>query len=154
MFHRVMSLLLVPTLHLQGMDFCHSHGGTCVHEPARCEQRPHFHLCMVGLYHHAHKDHHADQVGKPKGHKDHAVGQPAPTPDHDDDAIYVPSLVLLGSRSWYPHVASGEHSAPIPMDGMVGRPLGTALLPSLALRQPSLPCRHSPIYLRTLPLLI
>jgi hypothetical protein len=155
MFHRVVSLLLVPTLFLQGMGVCHSQGGTCLHEPAGHEEAPHFHLCIVGLYHHAHEDHHADQDGKPKGHNEHALAQQVPTLNHDDDAVYVSALVMLGRRSGYSQVASGDYSALlVTIDAMVGSPPMMALSRLLAHPLPSLLCHHCPIYLRTLALFI
>jgi hypothetical protein len=154
MLHRIVSLLLVPTIFLQGIGYCHSQAATCLHEPAGHEQRPHFHLCMVGLYHHAHQDHHADQDGKPNGQNEQALGQQAPAESHDDDAVYVSELVMLGWRSSHSQVASGDYSTLVPMDAMASNPLTTALLRLLTHPPPSLLCRHCPIYLRTLALLI
>jgi hypothetical protein len=109
---------------------------------------------MVGLYHHAHKDHHTDQDRKPDGHSEQALGQPDPAEDHDDDAVCVSALVMLGGRSSYSPVTSADYSALMPMDARVGSPLTTAHSALLAHSPPSLLCHVCPVYLRTLALLI
>src|SRR5260370_26907882 len=152
MFPRVVSVLLVPTLFLQGMAEGHSLGPTSLHEPAGHEQRPHFHLSMVGLYHHAPKYHHAGQDGKPNGRQEQTLAQQAPTQDHDDDAVSLSARLMLGGRSLHSQVASGDCSALVPMDATTGSPVTTAHSPLLAHPPPSFLCHQFPLYLRTLAL--
>jgi hypothetical protein len=154
MFQRVLFLLLVFALFLQGMGFCSCQDDPCSRDPAGHERRPHFHLCMVGLHHHDQKDHHADQSGEPTGHKGQTLGQQAPAEGHTDDAVYVSALATLGWHSLSSTFASGYNSALVPMDATVGSPLTTAVAALLRHSLPFLSCHYCPIYLRTLALLI
>ena len=154
MFPRVVSLLLAPTLLVQAMAFCPFQCDTCFHEPEEHDQRPHFHLCAVGLWRHADKDLHAAQHGKPNSRNVPTLGRQSSSRDHDDDAIYVSALLVAGRRSSASHSASGSHSVSVPADTLVGGPLAPGRAPVLAHLKPSFLCRICSISSRTLPLLI
>lgn len=154
MLRLVVSGLLLPAVLLQGMGFCHSRAGACLHAPACHEQGTHFHLCMVGLNHHAHASHHVHQDRKPNGHGKQALGERAPADDHGDDAVSASALAMLGGRSWYSQAASAEYSVLVPMEARAGSALATSHSRLLAHPSPSLVCRTCPVYLRTLALLI
>jgi hypothetical protein len=154
MLRRVVSLFLVPALFLQGIGFGLSQGGACWHATAGHEQRLHFHLCMLGLYHHAHPDHHAGGDGKPDSRNDQALRQQAPTADHEEDAIYVSGSVMLRDRSSHSPAASAGYSALLLMDALVGRPVTTVRAAWRVSLPASSPAHYCSLYLRTRVLLL
>src|SRR5262249_23754031 len=114
MLHRVVSLLLVPTLLLQGVSFAHSHIGTGVQEPVGHDQTPHFHWHFVGtpaLLRHDDEDQDADDDHA----NNEAPGLVAPATDHDKDTVYVPLSVMLGWRRQQSTVVSEDCSALLAM---------------------------------------
>lgn len=154
MYWRVVSLLLVPTLFLQGLGFCHCLCGTCANGPAGHEERAHFHLSMVGLCHHAHKSQHAGQDCKQNGLNEPGLGEQAPIEHHDHDVVYVAAPMILGLDSSGFQIPGGNRPILLPMEGIIDS-LAT-MTPGLRLAYSPVSSRynHCPLYLRTLALLI
>lgn len=162
MIHRVVSLLLVPMLLLQGVSFAHSHDGTGVEEPDEHAQTRHLHCPLFGTHSHPHHHdgehhHHDDQDDSdadaaPQGGDD-TSGQQAPARDHDDDAVYAPEAMTnsvpgqqwSGSAGWFALVTTL---------GMVFTSIAPVPPPPRTHPPPLLPFGDCPLYLRTLTLLI
>lgn len=154
MFYRVVSLLLVPVLFLQGMCFGHSHGGTCLHGHAGHDHAPHFHLRAIFPHHPNSQDHHGDRNDDQDHHEDDAFAPQTSTGCHDDDAVYVSGAVVLDRHRQDSQVGSDSFSALMPLVGSVGVLFAPTSSPLLTHLPPLLLHQYCPIYLRTQALLI
>lgn len=110
MFPRVVVLLLIPTLLLQGSSFAHSHAGTGKNQSSEHARVPHFHVPGAGTHSHHHDDggHHHGPNGDhhpPDDGDDAPEAASTPTPenespcdDHDSDAVFITAVDAVAAE--------------------------------------------------------
>lgn len=137
MYRRVLTLLLLPPLLLQGVCFSHSHASEDIAEPADHAHTRHFHSPL-----HTHPHHHHDE-DEPQ----------APlSPAHDDDAVYFPDAIP-GSTADDSSLTQEQNAFVLALQAFIDAvSIAPPSPPAVAHPPPLPPC--CPLYLRTLTLLI
>jgi hypothetical protein len=102
MLRRLITVMLILALVLQGMALCQAQETGCLHKHAQEDLLPHIHLCTIGL--HDHESHqHVDEAEKAKEDGQCAHWQKDRNDLQDDDAVYVSAISILCGNHWHFH---------------------------------------------------
>ena len=106
MLRRLLTILLMLALALQGLAVPHAHGVAGESQPEGHNHRPHFHFAGCHSHHEhgngpCHSHHHDGARHHQNGSETPADSEPAPSPasGHDTDAVYVSSEPAIAGNS-------------------------------------------------------
>ncbi|GEM_PF-3571747 len=104
MLRRLLTILLMLALALQGLAVPHAHGVAGESQPEGHNHRPHFHFAGCHSHHehgngHCHSHHH-EAAGHHQGSSETQVAsESGPAGGHDADAVYIASAPAIAGNS-------------------------------------------------------